>query len=130
MKSCPTCKRTFEDTFTFCLIDGSVLSAPFDPAARSVDQSAREPDPPRTEVLRVAASSETLQETRAAPPPANLQPTITSPFSPQPIAQEFYPPAPSSSSEVTPDLARWMFIVRGSAAILVGLLLLLLKVSL
>lgn len=33
MKSCPTCNRTFEDTFTFCLVDGSILSAPFDPTA-------------------------------------------------------------------------------------------------
>ena len=28
MKSCPTCNRTFENTMTFCLEDGSVLSAP------------------------------------------------------------------------------------------------------
>lgn len=33
MKSCPKCNRTFEDTFTFCLADGSLLSAPFDPQA-------------------------------------------------------------------------------------------------
>src|SRR4051812_10222623 len=33
MKSCPTCKRTYEDTLTYCLIDGSILSAPFDPQA-------------------------------------------------------------------------------------------------
>lgn len=34
MKSCPTCNRTFEDTMSFCLVDGSILSAPFDPNAR------------------------------------------------------------------------------------------------
>src|ERR1700704_849570 len=28
MKSCPTCNRTFENIMTFCLEDGSVLSAP------------------------------------------------------------------------------------------------------
>lgn len=33
MKSCPTCKRTFEDGLTYCLVDGSILSAPFDPQA-------------------------------------------------------------------------------------------------
>jgi hypothetical protein len=33
MKSCPTCKRTFEDNLTYCLIDGSILSPPFDPHA-------------------------------------------------------------------------------------------------
>lgn len=34
MKECPTCKRTYADeTTTFCLDDGSLLSAPFDPQA-------------------------------------------------------------------------------------------------
>ncbi|MDQ3818828.1 MAG: hypothetical protein M3362_14285, partial [Acidobacteriota bacterium] len=33
MKRCPKCNRTFEDTLTYCLIDGSILSAPFDPQA-------------------------------------------------------------------------------------------------
>jgi uncharacterized protein YegL len=36
MKSCPTCNRTFEDTFTFCLVDGSILSPPYDPKATLV----------------------------------------------------------------------------------------------
>lgn len=31
MKSCPTCNRTFEDSFAFCLVDGAILSAPYDP---------------------------------------------------------------------------------------------------
>jgi hypothetical protein len=39
MKSCPTCNRTFEDTFTFCLIDGSILSAPYDPQATLIDSA-------------------------------------------------------------------------------------------
>lgn len=31
MKRCPTCKRTYsDDTFSFCLADGTLLSAPFD----------------------------------------------------------------------------------------------------
>lgn len=29
MKTCPKCHRTFEDSFSFCLEDGSVLSSPF-----------------------------------------------------------------------------------------------------
>jgi hypothetical protein len=34
MKSCPTCNRTYsDDTITFCLVDGSILSAPYDPEA-------------------------------------------------------------------------------------------------
>jgi hypothetical protein len=30
MKRCPTCNRTFHDEFSFCLVDGSILSAPYD----------------------------------------------------------------------------------------------------
>lgn len=34
MKSCPTCGRTFsDDTLTYCLGDGSLLSAPYEPEA-------------------------------------------------------------------------------------------------
>jgi hypothetical protein len=34
MKRCPTCNRTFaDDSTTFCLADGSLLSAPYDPDA-------------------------------------------------------------------------------------------------
>ena len=34
MKRCPQCNRTYSDeTFSFCLEDGAVLSAPFDPDA-------------------------------------------------------------------------------------------------
>lgn len=29
MKNCPTCNRTYHDEFSFCLVDGSVLSAPY-----------------------------------------------------------------------------------------------------
>src|SRR5205823_4489034 len=35
MKRCPACDRTFDDTLTFCLIDGSILDAPFEPRASS-----------------------------------------------------------------------------------------------
>jgi hypothetical protein len=32
MKQCPQCKRTYSDnTTTFCLVDGAILSAPYDP---------------------------------------------------------------------------------------------------
>ncbi len=33
MKSCPVCNRTFDDTLTFCLNDGSLLSPPFESEA-------------------------------------------------------------------------------------------------
>ena len=125
MKSCPACNRTFEETFTFCLIDGSVLSAPFDPATKPPEQSA----PPRTEVFGAPAESKPLPETRLASPQANLQPTITSRFQPQPIVQPYQTPAVLESADAAtnlPELARLMFLVRGIAAILFGLLLILL----
>src|SRR5437764_15348887 len=131
MKSCPTCNRTFEDTFTFCLIDGSILSAPFDPT-KPAGQSTREATPPRTEVFREQPQSNPLPETRAASPQANLQPTITSPFQPQPIAQPHQTSAVLESAGAAtnlPDLAHWMFIVRGIAAIFIGLLLLMWRMT-
>jgi hypothetical protein len=51
MKSCPNCGRTFEDSLTFCLVDGSVLSAPFDPHATIRDTPRNTAEPPPTQVL-------------------------------------------------------------------------------
>ncbi len=51
MKSCPVCSRTFEDTLTYCLIDGSVLSAPFDPQATLPNLEVLKTDPSPTEVV-------------------------------------------------------------------------------
>jgi hypothetical protein len=68
MKSCPTCNRTFEDTFTFCLVDGSILSAPFDPQAIRAIPQPRQTEPPPTEILR--AQEEVREE---------LPPTVASP---------------------------------------------------
>lgn len=80
MKSCPTCHRTFEDTFTFCLIDGSVLSAPYDPEASNSVPARRDTSPPRTEILTSDNQAPDLPPTRVAIP-ANSphQPTITAP---------------------------------------------------
>src|SRR5437868_6474622 len=47
MKECPECKRTYaDDTITFCLVDGSILSAPYDPQATLIL-----PKPPDKEQL-------------------------------------------------------------------------------
>ena len=79
MKSCPTCNRTYpDDTLAFCLMDGSVLSAPYDPEAAQPNASAGESGP-RTEVLNPEPQSQPLPETRAAVSPTPLQPTITAP---------------------------------------------------
>ena len=131
MKSCPNCNRTFEDTFTFCLMDGAILSAPFDPT-KPAEQPHREPTPPQTEVFREQPESKPLPETRVASPHANLQPTITTPFQPQPIGQPYQTPAvPENTTATTPlpDVARWLIILRGIAAILIGLLVILTRVT-
>ncbi|HYG81549.1 MAG TPA: hypothetical protein VD861_14225 [Pyrinomonadaceae bacterium] len=70
MKSCPTCNRTFEDTFTFCLVDGSILSAPYD-SVQTQRSSVRDTAPPPTEVYP-----------GRNPPGHDLPPTIKSPLSP------------------------------------------------
>ena len=52
MKSCPMCKRTYaDDTFTFCLDDGALLSAPYDPQATLQIPAPRQTDQPRAEIL-------------------------------------------------------------------------------
>jgi hypothetical protein len=72
IKECPICKRTYADTsITFCLADGSLLSAPFDPEA--------------TQHLPVSHHTEP-QPTLVVPPPKvnsplptqNIPPTIAS----------------------------------------------------
>ncbi len=64
MKRCPQCNRTYADeTITFCLADGTLLSAPYDPGA--------------TQIL---PSSHELLPTKAAVPNKHLEsPVVTSP---------------------------------------------------
>lgn len=69
MKSCPTCNRTFEDTFTFCLVDGAILSAPFDPHATLIIPEPRQTEPPPTGVLPVEEKKEEIPPTIASPQP-------------------------------------------------------------
>jgi PPIC-type PPIASE domain len=54
MKRCPECQRTYsDDTMTFCLADGSLLSAPYDPqATQHLPEQVKEPPP--TEVMQPA----------------------------------------------------------------------------
>jgi TonB family protein len=66
MKKCPTCNRTFEDTLTFCLVDGSVLSPPYDPETTQ-HLSALIPNMPPTQ-------EEPSQPTIASPIPPQIAP--------------------------------------------------------
>src|ERR1700674_3958550 len=73
MKSCPVCNRTYpDDTLAFCLIDGSVLSAPYDPqdARRGAGRSGR--NSTETQVLHPTMPNEQapeIQTTIRAPAP-------------------------------------------------------------
>jgi hypothetical protein len=90
MKSCPACNRTFEDTFTFCLVDGSILSAPFDPQATREIPNRRTTNPPPTEVMLPP----NLPNSRDALPPTMLspQPGYTPPYSSNAMPNPGHPP--------------------------------------
>ena len=76
MKSCPTCQRTFDDTTVFCLVDGSILSAPFDPEVARQPPDRRD-EPPRTEVMAHPSAPNPIPPTIASP-----LPTIGAPVNP------------------------------------------------
>jgi hypothetical protein len=74
MKSCPTCKRTYpDDNLAFCLMDGAVLSAPYDPAEPPRRPATHGSMAPPTEILNApkvtAETSPPLQSTIRGPVP-------------------------------------------------------------
>ena len=109
MKSCPTCNRTYpDDTLAFCLMDGSVLSAPYD--ASETRAAPRSSEPPPTEVISAPA--------KPAEARAPLQSTIRAPV---PQVPDLYQPtvATSKQAEVTmaiPLLFRLPLATRGILA--------------
>ncbi|MBV9210682.1 MAG: hypothetical protein JOZ52_08640 [Acidobacteria bacterium] len=70
MKACPTCKRTYADeTLAFCLVDGSILSAPYDPNATLSMPAARSTDAAPTEIFNPQLSTiQAPQQTPFYPP--------------------------------------------------------------
>ncbi len=87
MKSCPECNRTFEDSLTFCLIDGSILSAPFDPHATLVMPEPRQTEPQPAEVLTFEEITQEISPTVSTPQheqkSEGLASTIASPPAPE-----------------------------------------------
>ncbi len=97
IKKCPTCARTYaDDSISFCLADGALLSAPYDPEA-SVEQSAKSANPPPTEVMSSAPGSAIPPTQAASKSPVPLVPTMTSPIRPDLLAGVI--PASSPSFE-------------------------------
>lgn len=115
MKSCPTCNRTYpDDTLAFCLIDGAVLSAPYDPQTKQpYQQPANEPPP--TEILHsTPGRHETI--------PPRLQPTM--PTSPPVYAVDRQPPRPISNSQgklwLAVGIAAFLLLIAGFVLLLAG----------
>ena len=113
MKSCPTCKRTFDDTMAFCLVDGAILSAPFDPAAAQHLPNTRDPDPPPTAIMNPTSAPSSLPSTIASPAP------ITSRQEAKPIS-----PSPFDVSASPAKKFKLVYIAIPSVLIVLGLILL------
>ncbi len=76
MKECPECHRTYADeTTTFCLADGALLSAPYDPP-ETKPSSNREAEPPPTEVMYPSGGHSNPGPTQAARETPRLQSTV------------------------------------------------------
>jgi Flp pilus assembly protein TadG len=66
MKRCPQCNRTYaDDSITFCLADGALLSAPYDSEATQRIPLPRTTNPPPTEVLPSASSQLNQQKSNS-----------------------------------------------------------------
>lgn len=81
MKRCPSCNRTYADeTMTFCLADGSLLSAPYDPQVKQHISDPRGTDSPTVMMspAQIQASLLPRQEAKESTP---MQSNIASPMS-------------------------------------------------
>ena len=109
MKSCPTCNRTYpDDTLAFCLIDGSVLSAPYD--ARTEQPRVNEPPP-----------TERFQSTPRAPETAPPKLQQTMPTSPPVYAVNHQPGSNSSRKQwLAVGIAAFLVLIVGFVVLLAG----------
>lgn len=63
MKRCPECNRTYaDDTIAFCLADGSLLSAPYNPDSEQIRSERAHPPP--TEILSASNQVPTIASAR------------------------------------------------------------------
>jgi hypothetical protein len=104
MKSCPVCQRTFDDAMTFCLVDGSVLSAPQDSDETPSVTQPHLTVPPPTAILNPTARPESLR-------PPELSTIVAA----QPL--RIY--SPKQQSQPKADHSRKAWVVAGIAISLV-----------
>jgi hypothetical protein len=77
MKSCPTCNRTYpDDTLAFCLVDGAILSAPYDPQATLIIPETPKTSPPPPEILPKTDVPKTIRTSPPSTPAPNATPRI------------------------------------------------------
>lgn len=115
MKICSTCNRTYpDDSLAFCLMDGAVLSAPYDPEATQRISPPRNTSPAVTEALKATAAPD-------QPRPA-LMSTIRAP-APQ-LPPQYAPPHSSYSAERRSALPVWLIAITVLLAGVLGVVLL------
>lgn len=118
MKRCPECNRTFEDTLTYCLVDGSILSAPFDPYATLTIPESRETEPAPTVVLLPEESIREIPPTVASPQIAQKPEELVSTMAaPAPVVKSRQLISAKQPARKSNELA-WFIIVFGSIFIL------------
>lgn len=81
MKSCPTCSQTYDDTLTYCLVDGSVLTSLHDPNITLQFPEPRKTEPPPTEILQPD-----INQAATTPSPSKqetIQSSLPRPFIPE-----------------------------------------------
>jgi hypothetical protein len=106
MKRCPTCARTYpDDTLAFCLIDGSVLSASFDPERARADRG------------RNSTETQVLNPTIPGDNAPTIAPTIRTP--PPQVPPLFVESRPASQSFEKRSKAPW--VVAGVAVLVAGI---------
>lgn len=119
MKKCPNCNRTYSDeTITFCLADGALLSAPYDPQA-TLHLPVGRPALPSTQ-MSPQAIPESLAPTKQATEDTDPLRTIAGPA--PPLAMPPHAPTPPTSQQGNPNRSAWII---GSSGIVVVILLVL-----
>lgn len=107
MKACPTCKRTYADeSLTFCLVDGSILSAPYDPHETLRINAPRSTDPSPTEIL-----------TPAPRPSDPASPSLSTIQAPQP--PPVYAAQPQATLAAQPSRKPWVAGCIGISVVLI-----------
>jgi hypothetical protein len=110
MKICPTCNRTYADeTLTFCLDDGSTLSATYSQRETERISASRNTDPAPTEVLYPG-----LRPDAITPPLTRTIPSLQPPIYP-----EKQPPQPQEKRSNRTGLVLVMGVILGAILALV-----------